>query len=1759
MSGPDDPFKDDNTPGQPRNSFERYIRSSTSATGRETTSAASTIGTDQPASSETDLSVQDSADVGSRSVSDYSRNLIASSWRRAPALGEESPTPVGRRRADELPEAMYNEDDREDDEKTGAATAGSADSAPASKGTDADEGVGEIHSESKHSDVQETKGSPSWALPRSSSRASPFLTPIDEDTELDDDAHVTTGRGEAQAVLSTPVRNRLLRLQHEREAIFDLLYMRVREILPASRVHAIEHRQMGGHGPEPWQPADIERITAEGIEVLRRELDQPANGGAPIPLEVRNRITAQMHAIAAGIKVLVNESVVKYLTEDVTCIRRNIGGLAQLLDALEAFSGPKSSARSARGSRHQSILSNTSSPEAIIRGFERADLRKMAPAELIDIIMRQDAYLKDREQVMEDEIMKGETEIARLVDREDKLIDENKKTATEVREVKNELRRVYLNIQEGLNPDGTALAKPHSAGAKQRAQANRAREGRTQGHDENATDDEDAASASIEKQNEAEGSTEHAMSFSKPSDAMADDAREDFEVLQAAMLSAEEEYILSNRYVSYTRHKALQEALEAELARGFSMSESASEPDACDSNRASTTGSDGLTRRQLQTRLRMVEDERDALRGDQSRRRAAQGIRADHDQKRLIAKSRQRAIKMGGLSARPFLGFNYLFAYCGQATASFAQQMVDIGQVNRGRGGEQVQSALEVVLDGAGRLLEWETNADQVQYMGDEASEDAESSQDGSSAGKYVFVNQFLGVFDDLQLLASSVDAWNNANPRDAQGRNSEDWKSRVSQESGSAASDSQSLISHATSGVPGRISSNERHHPRHGPLYTDPEWLLEHPNGEPCIDCRRVLRFPTDRASEAIDAGPCPCEHETVREPQSDPARSRPSASSRVSFADDLRSGSIASDASSRRSTRSILRKSRRGPTRLDVELANAGAYSDSSTRPGTPYPSSLSSAGRGAADMRRTTRTSDGLSQRSSGSRRAQPTQHGTQARRHTVNNAPGIPPDEFPAAPPAAERTFSALSRVSGTSNTSIVPITQPRRPCCAHFSQQSRICGCSGSCDDHWCCEHWQDTVGCRCGRTCGAHQCCDCWEPKEGPDGMCMCFSTCDAHRKCCSCGVTVEDDGSIFCNCGWTCQHHAVCNHYTPDKLELACMEGCELRKATGSCDHPATAVPGGSIPACQYPCEAHPCCEHWKVSGGRAYCGCGRGCNVHRCCANYAIFSNRLCECEGQCDAHVPLEMRERHYRNLEALASFAANSYLFGPPRLVYDNAALSDGGTPDWERTLRRDERKMVRRGLMDADGNMVPEDQRPFFGNARREQRQSRGRLTQLSGVSPKNGEILRGCGSQCRCRSGRMLEVLTRNDGPAFAFYTCTRSIKAADRSAPALSVPQTEDENPAVQTALNSAVADSNEPSRPGGPTRPRSLSVSSADGVSWTTAPSKISSFALQPKDSTQDIKNLSGVPEGGRRRSHSASSLRTPRQWSPQTSQDEPWSRTPANKTDFDDYQSAKSQRAAEDRQSDDGQSPDRRVPVGRRSGGSSRDDLPVKEPTGENSANGKSAGGGSSNTYGGWGPQPHQPQATGPPPGRRTRFKLSVFLTRLVQLVVEMLRILTWRPLCNLGAVVSYLVGMVYYVLLHIVDRLRGPPGRPTLRLRSPVLPRAQLLALARSLGLVWFGITMIAISEERRLWLAANPRTANYMRGLRQRTPYPWWSPFEVDYALLEPGLEWLSVWLHRAVFRPGLGPMFGLEENTLTDVVGNATMLAWVGVPLAAAL
>lgn len=1512
-------------------------------------------------------------------------------------------------------------------------------------------------------------------------------------------------------------RDPLREAQRERRAALEPLFNRILESGLVNSESWLENVWEDAKDLPQWQPVDIERYTNEIVAQLQAFLDSQEDDILLEP-DAQISIAAQARRVAARVRDVASDSVAKHLAKDAASLRRVAERLAELLPA-----APPQPETTGDPDRRMSAASEV---DVVVDPLDPAHLAKLPKEDLIRLIKNQKIYMEETLAERDDTIEQYEGEIEDCKATERDLTRRVDRITTDAKKSKAffeaNLKRVadisYHRGRRDLLIDGSGPAPP-------------------------LTDEDEKNYEALLRQQGNDALTPTTPSVQKgpssldtpPKDEFEDDRRQYYDDLQALMAELYEESAMSERYIAHIREGVHREALERALAGPAPLGEAAPRPDTSSSRRTSATTSSGSSREQLQTRLRIAEEECDALRAERDRYRAEDAIRSVDELDNLSPASRQRVADISEKSFKLINRVIRLLSRCGRQNSTFAGTMVHVARMDEAGDNEEaheVQEALHRVVRLGARIARVEPDIYDQDFGEYGQFEPIEQFQEQWIPRVQAFLDTFNEQYGGLEALRERARVWDAANPQDEQGQLSESSQVRGNRrQSISSGSNNQGLLSRAASSLSGLLfGGGEQNRPDdEGPLYTDPNWALLHPEG-PCEDCEPVGRFPINNDQGGRDAGVCTCGDGAMVEPQSaETTRSSHSGVSRVSFADANSPPSSAGTFSSPRSPKSILR---RPPARLDIELANADTGSDVSTRPRTPHPSRSSSGRRSTPGTRR---ASDGVSL-SSGT----PGRPRTPARRHTVVNIPGLSLDQSPEARPPIRRR-STLSTADGTSNSSSSTITDPWQPCCRHHDEESRVCKCSGGCEDHWCCEHWRPIIGCRCDGTCGNHQCCQHFDAEEE---TCMCFASCTEHTECCSCGVKIQDDGTISCNCDSTCHQHAVCDHYTTDSPTPTCMAGCESLQTTGTCDHPQVPGPIDTIiRECQLLCERHPCCEHWTMVDGRIYCACGKGCNAHRCCEHYDMVSDRTCDCGRNCETHKSLGLLKQRRQRDTALT-------------------------IAPW----KADENGNVRQGRLSIE---VPR-------RRRRQGRFSPG--SSLSGSTPTRRGAL-GYGCACRCRMGGRRNVLTAGNGQRFAFYICKKRILQLE-PAPSQHSEHRSPIDPFVDTPESSSTGDILTPPATES-TRHTALSRAS-QATTASQAPSTATVGASSLERSPQDIllppehgiESLSNVLPADPRGRHSDRPPQGLRPMPPQTPTQRERRLPRSPRLDL-----GPEGKTATEPPQDEGVGeeetqgivdPPELVPQGEQhqdgQRGEPQDEPRENEPRdAEAQPVGAPPGNGGKQASGGR--PPGRRPIVAPPgeaqgsPGRRPRRGGDDMsktrrpqtpepgheplgpLQELWSTVKTVICFLTWEQVYNAWKIGQYLLGLAYCAGRHTWDRYRKLRGQPALHPWAPVLPIYQIRQLVLWLMIVWFSTTMIALQEERRLWLAANPRTASYMRGLRYRDPYPSWSPFQVDYSLLEPAFDGLSVCVHRAIFRPGLASLFGLDQNQLDEAAGNATGLA----------
>lgn len=922
-------------------------------------------------------------------------------------------------------------------------------------------------------------------------------------------------------------------------------------------------------------------------------------------------------------------------------------------------------------------------------------------------------------------------------------------------------------------------------------------------------------------------------------------------------------------------------------------------------------------------------------------------------------------------------------------------------------------------------------------------------------------------------------------------------------------------------------------------PTYIDLAWLRAHRNG-PCRECVPVYRFPEALFPGGVDPGPCKCGPANTVSIHTAESRSsfssglppletsslglRSSRTRSVAFSDDHGAGDqdAPGGGSSSKPSRGILKSS----GSIDTAKANAS----NSRAPLTPYPRrAWSLPFRNAARLpfaRHTQRSKPGWTSRS--------------------GRGMSLPPRQL--------------------SHDNAVPIMPVQKHCCEHFDKRKLVCSCKGECKGHWCCEHWDVTGVCKCKGTCHV-PCCKHWKQNTK---WCGCKSLCAEHtsKKCCPCGFK---PGIVprMCACDNTCRDHAVCEHFRTYKPEeLSCMAGCDAFRKNRKCKH-------GQV--CQKtPCDAHPCCAHHVSEDSRAYCGCGKTCGSHVCCSHW-LPGFKTCECLGTCQDHLPVipEALLQHFREVATLAEAQSTPSRMAA-RLYYPSGRMfprEEDEPYDWHQVVRANMDLLRTRGFVGPNGNILaapdyreaararsqatraalanlatliappappgafqaslrggsgdpgrsrgvrrrfglrndalpdmPEfdtggflsdslldfpGPRPDFGNDEDEdstQSTTRTSSRSVAGADAGHG----GCGCKCRCQ-GDEYHVLT-GPGGRFAYYSCRGlTYRGNDdgheddgvdstRAAGASSNPTSTAGSSFVSRLSRSEIL-----------TRHNSLQNSAAAGSQVGSQQGTQSAGSRRGSQrGSQGFQSRVGSRAGSRQSFHSTASRFEAGQGSRRGS--------------------AKSGTASATGPIAD----DQELNIG---------DQDEQRPAG-----------------GGGGGAPGGPGGNGRPlnPSRPDRQPPANPWRQIWDFSWLLIRFFTYGQVANLRAILSFAYDFTLLNIQQVLHFLHL--AQHWQRLPNPRFPHAKTISFMLWALLVWQLTMMIALGEERRLWLAANPRTAAYVRGLQFREPYPRWSLFQVDYALLQPALSGFSVWLHRLYFRPGMFSSLGHATGVVLDAL-----------------
>lgn len=789
------------------------------------------------------------------------------------------------------------------------------------------------------------------------SRGSVVSNPLSvtrDDDDAGDDGHAIEGRGQ-RAGMRPPMGSGsrpappprasndtfaggLERVWHQRGRMFEPLLARIREEGLEEDAQALSNAEWAAGADMPqYNPVDIEQYSAQYIERLYRTMAHPEQGLAPSPIW-RNLVTSEMHAMASGMKSLMTESVMRFLEQDVAWVSSTMVEFSRLMRS--PLPRPRSAGTAADF--------DPSGPEPVNTGTDRDELAELSKEQLMFQILHERQKREDDLDQMRQHLADYEV---RIVDA-DMTITQAETRIRQVEAEKETSRRdAYDHGRAGYNIEGTELVSPR-ADQEKLGQVDSPSRGGDRVPREPASREAQGDLVSPLALPRLQGS-DGFLEVSMRAPAVGGDAmRQDFADIQRVMTLLDDERMRSLQFVEETGEVALREA--AERAAGSQAGSRGP------SNRtSSSTSTDDLTREQLQARLRTMQEERDALRGERDEY-IAQALARGNDISNLSPACRQQVID---LTERPFKLISNLIRHltrCSQTTTRFAQTLVQVGRMDTRR--QPVGMALRNVMGSGARVTSTEPPLFD-QEPGPYGDLDwLQNFQHDWLPQIQAFFDRFVEHFSELETLRTRATQWKDANPQDEQGNFYEDLEEEDGQQQKKASGSGHSTLSRAASAISGIFwggkgdkPDDSQHKPANEPLYTDPEWLLLHPDGLPCNSCAPVS---ADIFEGGPDLGPCMCGHGVDEPSQHTTTASCTSGASRVSFADENDRPAAASNLSS---PRSILRRGPRRPLSLDAELANENnngidGSDDKATvasRPSTPHPSKTGFAAPGGAPV--------------------------------------------------------------------------------------------------------------------------------------------------------------------------------------------------------------------------------------------------------------------------------------------------------------------------------------------------------------------------------------------------------------------------------------------------------------------------------------------------------------------------------------------------------------------------------------------------------------------------------------------------------------------------------------------------------------------------------------------------------------------------------------------------------------------------------------
>ncbi|KAF3768686.1 hypothetical protein M406DRAFT_327107 [Cryphonectria parasitica EP155] len=687
-----------------------------------------------------------------------------------------------------------------------------------------------------------------------------------------------------------------------------------------------------------FRPLDmeiVEQFAERFIEDFRHRLGHP-EAGPVLPVETRDQVLAEMNALGIRMRILMTEVVASTLQTDADTIRSICVDLNRCIGVNASRPGSagraraRSDVRTPALTRRTSQMSTLSGPErvssSLSRSLDRERLSAMSHAELVDFTLARDQEQNDLLDEMRDHL---ETYEERMI----KIQEENDTAHEDMLNLRAEIDLEKAKVHEfgkhGLDINGNKVTTPQQRDQEPRDHGTARLEPRIRSRSPHSQARSSGSflpfpDRSASPQILSTPTRERISSLAALLDEDNDQREQDFAGLQRiiALLNDEDDLIIG--FIDRTAQRA------ALSTRTVSESDATQSSPEVSLHRASTSSaaaaaSDDLTKQQLQTRLRIVEQDRDAL--QRERDTLFERATCSHSIDDLGPRDQER-IAFFAERALSFID-RYLndFIRCSRNLSLFSRVVIEVGRMDKGQ--QTCKNELQALLETNTTISNLRPTPYERGPQGDGRFNKLEAYQNAWLPNVEEFLNHFVKLFDDVQSLTAKARAWDLANPRPTPN----DQPSEPSVHDSVLSGRSPSLLSRATSSISGLIFGAEDADQLYGFISRDAEGsgTQQHPH---CNGCEAAVASPA-----GISVGTCGMGN--ADEQQRESARSHSSGSSRVSFADTQ--GQLPITTSPQFIPKSILRRSSARPRSLDIGRANLSRQGSKYAATGTPYPFSM------------------------------------------------------------------------------------------------------------------------------------------------------------------------------------------------------------------------------------------------------------------------------------------------------------------------------------------------------------------------------------------------------------------------------------------------------------------------------------------------------------------------------------------------------------------------------------------------------------------------------------------------------------------------------------------------------------------------------------------------------------------------------------------------------------------------------------------------